>query len=151
MATSFNTIHLGGDYDREEAYASAAVKPGNLVEFHSSSGNKRVRVHATAKGHAALMVAVEDSLQGKSIDDAFASTGDMVRVPINIYKPGGRAFVYLKPATAYLVGDKLESAGDGTLQKLSGTADLKCIGECEEALDLSASGAVATRCAVRFH
>lgn len=136
------TIHLSGDYKREELPASAAITPGHLIERFNDSGTQKFRVHSTAKGWAERIFAQEDALQGNTIDDAYAA-GDLVTA--NLCEPGAKVQAWLYPGTAYVQGDKLMSKGDGTLQKISGTADLDVVAILDENVDLSASGAVATR------
>lgn len=154
--TAPKQIQLRGDFTREEGVASATIKPGYLVEVHSSSGRK-LRPHATAKGFAERAFAVEDPLQGKtatdvqsrSIDDDYASTET---VPYHIQEPGNLVYAWLKDGENVAIGDKLESAGDGTLQKVSGSADLEVVGIAEEALDLSASSnTAAARLIIRIY
>lgn len=140
-----NQIMLSGDYQYAEDIASEAITPGHLVEVHTSTGRK-LKKHATAKGFAEPAFAMEDALQGNTIADAYAN-GD--RVAYGICKPGSLVQAWLEPGADFAIGDKLVSAGDGTLQKLSSN-DLQAIAVCEEAVDLSASGAVATRCDVRI-
>ena len=143
-----NTIHLKGEYKREEFLTAEAITPGHLCQAYNASGVEKVKKHPTAKGFTEKMFAVEEALLGKVIGDAYAS-GD--RVPVNIYQSGAEVYAWLKAGTNYVVGELLESAGDGTLQKNSGTADLQTVANLLEATDLSASGAVATRARVRIH
>ncbi len=146
--TNANQINLGGaPFTPEEGIASEAITPGHLIEDYQSAGNFRKRKHSTAKGFAKPEFAVEDSLQGRPISTAYAQ-GELVFS--HIFSPGARVLAWLKPGTSYVHGDKLISNGDGTLQKISGSSDLDVIAICQEALDLSASGAVATRCAVQI-
>jgi hypothetical protein len=132
----------------EEIQAGGAITPGHLIEVNSSG---YVVVHATAGGNAApIMVALEDELQGKEIGDAYAS-GNKVRVWIP--QRGDQAYMLLKDGENVSIGDKLESAGNGTLQKH--VADVESfeskepgsitvypnqiVGAALEALDLSGS------------
>jgi hypothetical protein len=148
-----NQIQLSGQFVREEDVASETIKPGHLVEVHTSTGRK-LRKHATAKGFAERAFAVEDPLQGKTaasgqargIDDAYVATEI---VQYNISSPGARVSAWLKAGENVAIGDKLVSAGDGTLQETS-SGDLDVVAIADEALDLSASGAVATRIDVRI-
>lgn len=151
--TAPNTISLDGRFVHEEYLTASTIKPGYLVETFSDSGVQKVRVHSTAKGFAQRAWAVEDPLTGKTatstqsrtIDDSYVS-GEMV--PVHVHEPGSRVYAYLEPGAAFAIGDKLVSAGDGTLQKLS-SSDLQAVAVVEEAVDLSSSVAVATRTIVR--
>lgn len=140
--TAPNTIQLSGDFTREEYLASAALTPGHLIEFISTG---KVQKHATAKGFHARMFAVEDALQGRRISDAYAADE---LVQCNLVKPGSIVRAWLKAGQNIVKGDKLVSAGDGTLQKVS-SSDLQLVGIAQEALDLSASGTSATRLTVQ--
>jgi hypothetical protein len=140
-----NQIMLSGEFEHAEDTASEAITPGHLVEVHTSSGRK-LRKHATAKGFAERAFALEDAYQGNTISDAYGS-GD--RVFYALAKPGAKVQAWLEAGADYAIGDKLVSAGDGTLQKTS-SSDLQVVAIVEEAVDLSASGAVATRCDVRI-
>lgn len=146
MVTSAHTIQLAGDFRREEALAGETISPGHLVEFYNASGTGKFRKHATAKGFGERAFAIEDAYQGNTIDDDYAS-GDLCHV--NIAEPGSLIQAWLKAGENVVIGDKLISSGDGTLKKITGTADLQVFAIALEALDLSASGAVATRIDVR--
>jgi len=106
-----NAVILKGHGIRREAVANAAITPGHLVELMSTS---KVRVHATASGNAIPMFAVEDDLQGNDISDAYAAAD---QVQYNVMQPGDEVYALLANGQNIAVGDFLESAGDGTLQK----------------------------------
>lgn len=139
-----NTIILKGDLERryEEGRAGGTIKPGHQIE-QGSAGT--FVVHGTAGGVGPFAIAIEDALQGKTIDDAYSS-GDLLRYFIP--QPGDLVYVYLKAGESVVKGDKAISGGDGTQIKATGTI-LKYNGRFEEALDLSGGGAVATRVRVR--
>lgn len=142
-STAPNTIHLGGEFRREEGKASAALSPGHIVEIVSTG---KWQKRAAAGGYGERAVAVEDALQGKTIADAYAAD-DLVS--INIYAPGGEAFVFLSDGENVVIGDLLEVGGtDGELiKRVSGIA----IAVATEAKDLSASGnTAAAKIRVRF-
>ena len=159
MATSYNGIVLQGNPRLEEHIASAAFTPGHLVEIHNSSGNLRARKHASAGQAAEYSVALENPLAGSSatdveantIDDAYAAND---RARIGYFKKGEEAFVYIRAGENLSIGDKLISAGDGTLMAQVGADssgnDDTPIAVAMEALDLSATGASNTRLRVRF-
>jgi len=95
-----------------EKEANAALTPGHLLQLMSTG---KVRKHPTAGGNAVpKMFALEDELQGKEIDEDYAA-GD--RVQIWICQPGEVVNALLKDGENIAIGDILESAGDGTLQK----------------------------------
>ena len=144
-----NQIHLSGDYEYFEVKASGTIKPGYLCDIHTSTG-KKVRAHPTVGGYGPKHIAVEDALQGNTIDDNYSS-GDLVA--LHTPRPGAVYQLWLKAGENVAIGDRLMSAGDGTLQEFEAadtvTADA-IVGTAEEAVDLSASGAVATRIDVRI-
>jgi hypothetical protein len=98
----------------DEEIAGGAITPGMLV---SKNSDDEIVAHATAAGTAIPKFALEDDLQGKGIDDAYAE-GDKAQC----WTPtrGDRVYALLKAESAAVaIGDFLESAGDGTLQKFS--------------------------------
>ena len=140
--SSENRIHLIGDFRREEAVAVAAISPGHLIEEDSAG---EFQVHSTEGGYAMRLVAVEDALQGDTIDDAYAAD-DLVSG--NVELPGNEVQMYLAAGENVAIGDNLISAGDGTLiangSEASGVTVRQLIAVAREAKDLSGSGAVDT-------
>ena len=137
-----NRIHLIGDFRREEALAAAAISPGHLIEENSAG---KFRVHSTEGGRASLLVAVEDALQGNTIDDDYAAD-DLVSA--NVELPGNEVQMYLAAGENVAIGAELISAGDGTLiangSESSGVTVAAIVAVAREAEDLSGSGAVDT-------
>ena len=114
MSQSYRTIKIKKYLDVIiEAKASGAITPGHLVE-QTSASTTTVRKHASADTFAFPMFALEDALQGKGIDDAYA-TGDQVQVWIPTR--GDIVYALLQDNASVTIGDKLVSAGDGTLVK----------------------------------
>lgn len=141
-----NTIKLKNYSDVMEEYTAtaAAITPGHLVELTSGG---LVRVHANAQQNVLpAMFACEDELQGRSIDTAYAAS---TRVQVWIPYRGDQVYALLKDGENVQIGDALESAGDGTLQKhvpdVDSAADVETIygnaivGVALEAVDLTAS------------
>lgn len=129
---SKNTIVVKNYSDVFEEYVAAeTINPGHLLALDA---DLNVIKHATAGGAGSpTMFAVEDALQGKSIDDAYAA-GD----PVQVWIPGRGDDVYaiLADGETVVKGGLLESNADGTLKAAdSGTA----IAVALEALDLSGS------------
>lgn len=137
-----NTIVLKKYVDiYDEKVAVAELYPGHLLEITSAG---KVQKHSTAGGNHARLVATEDGLRGNNIDVAFAAN-DPVQVATFI--PGEIAFMRLKNGENVAIGDFLESAGDGTLQKhvIDSTGDYftnNLVGIAEEAVDMSGSDGV---------
>jgi hypothetical protein len=94
-----------------EYVANAALTPGHLVEVMSTG---LVRKHASAGQNVLPTFAIEDALQGKGIDTAFAA-GDQVRC----WTPtrGDEVYAILADTEVVVVGDFLESDGLGCLKK----------------------------------
>jgi hypothetical protein len=159
MATkTYNTILLksAGKTPQEELVAFAALLPGHIVERKADGTTRK---NSTA-GAPIVSVAVEDDLQGRTIDTAY-SAGDTVF--IRDLQKGDWAYVFVAPGVSYAVGDKLTPNGSGELRKSvaatqAGTTpfavsvfpDVPVFEVIDPAgIDLSAGGAVATRVAVR--
>lgn len=116
-----NTIWLGGDIVQvNDVAASEAITPGHLVERHSSTGAK-YKKHATAGGDTVKAVALDQSMMNRGVDDAYA-TGDLVEV--GVFSPGATAWMLVASGQNITNGQKLESAGNGTLRAHSSGAAL---------------------------
>ena len=108
-----NTIKIKKYADIVEEYdAGAAITPGMLIALGSA---ETVAAHASAGGNVTpIMIALEDELQGKDVDDAYAS-GD--KVQCWIAGRGDIAYMILADGENVVIGDALESNGAGYLQK----------------------------------
>lgn len=133
---------------RDEALANAGITPGHFIELMSTG---KVKVHATSGGNVGpKMVALEDELQGRAISTAY-TTSTLVQYAICVAGDMVNALV-ADGASAIVIGDLVESAGDGTVQKYAAdTADSddavtvypeNVIGRAEEAIDVSGSSLV---------
>ena len=104
-----NTIKLKKYSDViEEFVAASAIKPGMLVALDE---NGKVEPHGTAEGNAIPMFALEDELQGKTIDDVYVS-GD----PVQVWIAGRGDIVNAIAGAPISAGDFLVSAGNGKLK-----------------------------------
>lgn len=118
----------------EEYTAGAAINPGEWLDLNAS-GN--VILHGTAGGAMTGLVALEDSLQGNGLTDAYAS-GDQVQCWIP--GAGDQVYTILADGENVAIGDYLESDGNGQLRALaSGVA----VAQALEAVDASDSAATA--------
>lgn len=127
------TIHLTkrGESGYDEGRAGATVTPGMLIALNASG----VYVpHATADGPAATTFAIEDALQGNTIDDNYAS-GDLVRM-VHVL-PGDHVLAILEAGQTVTDGQKLTSNGAGFLQL--GDSDSDAVAVALEDRDASAS------------
>ena len=119
--------------------ASAAIKPGSLLELMSTG---KVRAHSHLHGNAIPMFALEDELQGKGIEDDYA-IGD--RVQVWVPQRGEEVYALMADGEEIAIGDYLVSKGDGTLKKYdaTGASDeghvMKIVGQSLEALDWDGS------------
>lgn len=141
MATP-KRIHLLGDGRHEEAVAAGAITPGMLITQDNAG---KVVAHGTAGGWAEKNFAVEDALQGKTIDDAYAS-GD--RVSSVLCKPGDVVLAWLSGGENADTSEFLTSNGDGTL-KVATSTDIRIAVPLEN-VDASDSADVNERIRVRI-
>lgn len=143
-------IVLKGDGIQKERAVRAAntVTPGMLLSLHTDG---TVFPHGAAGAAAQRAFAVENGLAGKG--------------PATSYAAGERCFYTVLPrgaevaaklgvdAAAIVIGDALESAGDGTVRKVVPQADTdgigapvirtdKVVGYALEAVDNSGAGAI---------
>ena len=129
-----NTIKLKSYLTIINNYTAASgITPGHLVELIAAG---TVQSHGTASGFNGANFALEDELQGKTIDDAYVAT-DIVQVLTAT--PGDEVLALLADGETVAIGDSLESKGDGTLREFtSGTI----IATALEAVDMSGSAGV---------
>lgn len=115
-----NTIYLGGPRTEiGDLTAKAAVCPGALVERVNTAGVQQFQNHSTAGGAGQRLVATEQSMLNKGINDGYAA-GDLMEV--SALDGGSSAYMLLASGENIAYGDQLESKGDGTLRaKASGT------------------------------
>lgn len=135
-----NTIRLAGDFRHEEYVATATIKPGQLLMLEAAG---EVKLNDQAGGDVETMVAVEDALQGNTIDDSYATDA---LVMCNIPVPGAVMQLWLEAGEDIDIGDRLVSHGDGNVVEdgHGGVTTKKVVAVALEALDLSGSGAVDT-------
>lgn len=95
----------------EYVATAATITPGHLVQIESTG---KIQKHGNANQFALPMFAVEDELQGRGIDTVYDASS---RVQVWTPQRGDVVYALLKDGENVAIGDKLESAGDGTLQK----------------------------------
>lgn len=111
------TIWLGGPRTEiGDLAASEAITPGHLVDRFNSAGVIRWRKHATAGGACSRTVATEQSMLNKGVADAYAA-GDLMEV--TAAAGGTNLWMFIASGQNISAGNKLESAGDGTLRILA--------------------------------
>lgn len=136
------TIILKGRGIQKEGVAGATITPGELVTLNSSN---EVIPHGTAAGNAQAAFAKENEVIGGGIDDTYASGDNVI---YEVLPPGAEVYALVAAAAgAIVIGDYLESAGDGTLRKLAASASTaqsarnSVVARAIEAVDNSGGGA----------
>ena len=117
---AYNTIKIKKYLDIViERVANAAITPGMLIELMSTN---KVRKHANDDAWVGpVMFALEDELQGKRIDQAYAADD---QVQCWVAQRGEEVYALLADGENVVVGDKLASNGDGYLKKYDTTESL---------------------------
>ncbi len=137
-----NTILLKGRGIRQEAVAAGAFTPGHLLKMDNTG---KLLVHAAAKGYAVPRFAVENDIVGKEIGDAYAADD---YAQSEILHSGCEVLGFMEvSAAAVVIGDFVESAGDGSFQKWT---DGVALAECLEAVDNSANASSQARIKLRL-
>lgn len=115
-----NCVFLGGQRTVINTLAAkAAITPGHLVERVNTAGVWRLQKHATANG-VSRMIATEHAMANKGPDDDYA-IADLVEA--SEAAPGSAWWMFIASGQNIAFGDRLESAGNGTLRILgSGVA-----------------------------
>ncbi len=109
---SENRIMLTNEYRQEEMLAgTSGIYPGMLLEQTSATANT-CRAHSVQGECAERMFAVEDALQGKTVDDVYTSGA---RVSIALVPPGGVVLAMIEGGEVITKGEKLISSGNGKL------------------------------------
>lgn len=114
MPTTYNTILLDKKVPKHlERLAAGAITPGHILYLTSAD---KFAVHNVAGGDVTpVIVAVEDDLQGRGIDDAYAATGSYTRVQAEVLDPGDQFYGFLADGQNAAIGSKLKSNGNGQL------------------------------------
>lgn len=134
-----DTILLKGNEHVEyvEADAGGAITPGHLIQRDS---NDNFVVNSGTGLHGQKMFARENEYEGKEISTAYALNDRCFGF---VAKPGAVVYAWLDAGENAVIGSKLMSNANGTLAVQTGT--LEIVGVALEALNLTASAAVATR------
>lgn len=99
--------------DEKKAAAATAITPGYLIEELAAG---TVQEHSSAGDKAQKMFAMPNVANGGTIDDDYV-VAETVRY--GIFSRGQEVFALLAAsAAAIVIGDSLESSGDGTLRKV---------------------------------
>ncbi len=109
-------IFLGGERTQLGAWAAkAAITPGHLVERVNTAGvwQWQKNANSTADKQSEAAVATEQSMLNKGVADDYA-IGDLVEVSVG--HKGSAFWMFIASGQNIAYGDRLESAGDGTLR-----------------------------------
>ena len=153
---AYNTIKVKKYSDViEEMVASAAITPGMLLIIESTG---KVKAHNQADKDVFPIFALEDELQGKGIDDAYAANA-----PVQCWIPyrGDIVNAILADGENVAIGDPLTSDGYGRLKKHvtdAGSSAVpwtvypeQIVGYAAEALDLSGSSGAEVSGPLGYH
>lgn len=153
---AYNTIKVKKYSDViEEMVASAAITPGMLLIIESTG---KVKAHNQADKDVFPIFALEDELQGKGIDDAYAANA-----PVQCWIPyrGDIVNAILADGQRVVIGDPLTSDGYGRLKKHvtdTGASAVpwtvypeQIVGYAAEALDLSGSSGAEVSGPLGYH
>lgn len=100
-----------------EYHAGVAITPGMLVELYNNSGLK-VRPNASATELTAVAVALEQTIQNKTIDEVYA-VGDLVEFAF--LQRGAVIYALVPSGQNITMGALLQSNGDGKLKAATAT------------------------------
>lgn len=140
------TIILSGKFEHLEFDAAAILSPGNILVVNSAG---KAAKNTTEGADGELLVARENYINGKTIDDAYAVDDTVIA---GVLQRGAQAQVILKAGENVAVGEYLifDDAGRVIAESSAGsgvTAKRKFV--ATEALDLSDSGDVDTLISAR--
>lgn len=128
-----NRILLWGDLDGtivNDVPAGAAITPGMLVEFYNVGGVQKLRPNSSATSVPTLLVAVENTMHNKGIDDAYEIND---RVLARSLESGDIIYALIPSGQNIALGDYLQSNGDGKLKAATsaaasaGVAKFQCV------------------------
>ena len=126
-----NTVYLGGGSQGgdggityiNDIPAIEALTPGHLLELHDNSGARAWGVHDTADDPCPAIVALDQPFLNKGIDDAYAA---QELVLAGALRPGSMFYGIIASGQDISIGERLQSAGDGTL-KTAGSGDVRFV------------------------
>jgi hypothetical protein len=147
MAISKNRIQVknyGYNYEERDAGA-AGILPGMLCMVDTDGDTI---VHATEGGRTEVVIALEDSLQGNTVDDAYTVDNP---VRLMLFRPGEEFNGLLEANQSIDIGEGLISAGNGKFKSAtdSGLSIDQIVAYAMEALDTSGSNPADTLCHMR--
>jgi hypothetical protein len=110
MSLSKNQIQIknfGGVVYEERTAAEAGIMPGMLCRVNSAG---KVIKHDAVGGKVENLIAIENSLQGKTVNDVYA-----INTPVRLvrFRPGEEFFGLADGYTNIALGEQVCSAGNG--------------------------------------
>jgi len=131
-----NKIWLGGPgTEIGDTPAGEAITPGYLIERYNSGTTMLFRKQTTASATAAgSTYACEQSMVNKGVDDGYA-INDLVEAVVA--GKGANIWAFIASGQTIVNGDRLESAGDGTLRKFTSGLEIARALEAKTALALT--------------
>ena len=105
-----------------------AILPGMVLELTSTAN--RVQAQSTQGGNSYPLIALEDDLQGKGIDEWYTATAG-TKVQCWMPRRGDEAHLILVDGENVSIGDLLEGDGTGRVQKH--TADVDAAHDSDDA------------------
>lgn len=148
-STTPKTVILKGEPQVAEAVmaTSAAIKPGHLIELTSAGTVRKATTTgfgAQVNRNAGALFALEPGWRGGDIDTAYAN-GDTVTY--TVAKPGDEIYAFLQDAENVVIGQALQSAGDGSLEAVD--SDGFAIAVALEAVNTTGGASAEARIKVR--
>lgn len=121
MATNINTIVLKGRGHYEEGEADATIYPGEAIRLAADGLYDPETLAPEVAVGRGLHIALEDALQGKTVDDAY-SDGD--KIFFYTPQPGDHVHVLVKAGEDVDIADILgvEGSGSGKFVELASSA-----------------------------
>lgn len=129
----------------KEVDAAEAITPGHVIDLNSSGKAIKNTTTGLGKNRQGVLVAVENDMFGKGIDDAYALNDRVIYQPLD----RGCEFMALVAAgaAAIVYGDPIDLVSGGTVKKA--TDYTTAIGRAVAALDNS-GGATPARLRVEI-
>lgn len=132
---------IGRKYEEGRVKTAKTIYPGYLIEV---TADGTLQPHSTDGDIAECLVAIEDPLQGRTIDDAYAA-GELCRY-LNAL-PGGEFQAVLEDGEVADQSKFWTSAGNGKIRVAVPGTDT-CMGKFAESLSPSGADAL---CKVRYN
>ena len=123
MTTNKNSVVrkcYGTKVQEEYQSSGTAIIPGMLLELTSTAN--RVQAQSVQGGNAYPLIALEDDLQGKGIDEAYVATAG-TKIQCWMPRRGDEGHLILVDGENIAIGNLLEGDGTGRVQKHTADVD----------------------------